>query len=209
MNIAVQQFSFEIQPAPFGSVAPTYSADLPECQGKPTAIPGAAPELTWPLFLAANKLLCQCVRHLILFLFCGHGAQLLSTCCSFPLSRALRERLRNKGVQPAWLTGSWSQSPRQVACTVSSTVSGLRRGGTNVCSLCTLLLLAPKFHKCRALGMGLRASSILPFLGCHFMLFRHSSLSLKSHRHLQQREKNHFMGLSVGGNELKCVGEHL
>lgn len=88
--------SLEIQRAPFDSVASAYFVDLH--REKAASISSAVPDLTLPLFLAANKLLCQYFRHLLPFFLCGHGAQLLSTRFSFPSCRALRERLRNKGV---------------------------------------------------------------------------------------------------------------
>lgn len=100
------------------------------------------------------------------------------------------------------------ESVSQTSCLycVSSTVSGLRRRGTNVCSLCTLLLLAPRFHKCRALGMALRASSILPFLGCHFHALQALLSLFKNTQALAAERRKSFMGLSVGGNELRWVG---
>lgn len=151
--------SFEMQP---DSAAPTLFRCAP--RGKPTSISSAASELTLPLFLAANKLLLPVFQAspslLSLWAWSPAAEHTLQ-----PPSAQGPKRKTEKQRSAAGVADWQLESPGQVARTLPSRVSGMRRRDNRV-PTGRSPAAGSQVPKCQSLGMALGASSILPSSDC-------------------------------------------
>lgn len=99
------------------------------------------------------------------------------------------------------------ESVSQTSCLycVSSTVSGLRMCAHCALSCCSL----PGSTSAELWAWPSEPVASSPFSGCHFHALQALLSLFKNTQALAAERRKSFMGLSVGGNELRCVGEHL